>query len=203
MNLQKAASTAKKLGNLFKALQKIVFICTIVLLCVLSVLTIAWKIDPTTVIGTGFNQIDIGPVSLTLAPEHTPDTAQVLIYIWLCTAVWVLFAGAVYTALRYVRQMLEPIANGQPFDRQVSDSLKNLAYTSLVLGAVDNLGNLMETLSVSFFGLNKLLTGSAITAVTTEFSFDLTFVIGFFILMLLSYIFSYGAALQQLSDETL
>ena len=42
-----------------------------------------------------------------------------------------------------------------------------------------------------------------IRSVTVNYTFDLGFVIVFFVLLLMSYIFSYGAQLQQLSDETL
>ena len=35
------------------------------------------------------------------------------------------------------------------------------------------------------------------------YTLDLTFVLVFLVLMLMSYIFSYGAQLQELSDETL
>jgi len=73
-----------------------------------------------------------------------------------------------------------------------------------VLGVVQNVAGAVETVNaIRNFGLDRLVTGGQIVSVTANFSVDLTFLLVFFLLLLTSYIFRYGAELQKLSDETL
>lgn len=55
----------------------------------------------------------------------------------------------------------------------------------------------------TIYDLPGLLLNEHITNVGINYSFDLTFVVSSAVLLLLSYVFSYGAKLQELSDETL
>ena len=75
---------------------------------------------------------------------------------------------------------------------------------ALVLGVVQNIAGAVETTNaVRHFGLDRLVAGGQIRSVTANYTFDLSFLVVFFVLLLMSYIFRYGAELQQLSDETL
>ena len=49
----------------------------------------------------------------------------------------------------------------------------------------------------------RLVDGKNILAVIPDYRLELGFLIVFFVFLLASYIFRYGAELQQLSDETL
>ena len=60
MNLDKLASTARKLNTFFKILQKVIEVSVIVVLCVLAVLTIATIVDPTVVISSGLTSLELG-----------------------------------------------------------------------------------------------------------------------------------------------
>ena len=53
------------------------------------------------------------------------------------------------------------------------------------------------------YGLPELLVSEKITHVSGMFNLDLTFLIYWAILTLLSFVFSHGQQLQQLDDETL
>ena len=92
----------------------------------------------------------------------------------------------------------------KPFDAIVSTNLKKLAKLSIVLGILMNIIILSEQIMTVFiYDLPGLLISEKITHVTGMFKIDLTFLIYWAILMLLSYVFRYGESLQQLSDETL
>jgi len=117
MNIDKLSSTARKLGVFFKVIQKIVGICAIVMLCVLAVLTVANAINPDIVIGTGLNSVDIGYLTIVMAPEDAPSNATILIFTWI-----IAIAGAVCAAV----------------DRQTSGRRKAAAHGKRTL-EVDNI----------------------------------------------------------------
>lgn len=80
MNLDKLASTARKLNTFFKILQKIIEVSIIVVLCVLAILTIATIVDPTAIISSGLTSLELGPLSVTLTDTHMPDNGTLLCY---------------------------------------------------------------------------------------------------------------------------
>lgn len=204
MNIDKLSSTARKLGVFFKVIQKVVWISMLVVLCVLTVLTIVNAVKPGAVIGTDLNVLDVGSISIELAEEHTPDNASILGYTWAYALLGGACAAVIYLALGYIRKILAPMAEGSPFHQDTARYLKKLAILSLILGIVQNAGGIVQTVfALRSFGLGSLAESGAIRSVTANFTLELGFVVVFFVLLLMSYIFSYGAQLQQLSDETL
>ena len=198
-------NTAKKLDKVFE-IAHIVFgalaIASIVGVALIAVAYI-FKMDPT-FIGTDYEQFDIGYLELEIAEAYAPDK-------------WLILAQAAFTllvscrlfydgrrGLGYVREILKPMIDEKPFDSIVSTNLKKLAKLSIVIGIMVNIIILSEQIMTVFiYDLPGLLISEKITHVTGMFKIDLTFLIYWAILMLLSYVFRYGESLQQLSDETL
>lgn len=198
-------NTAKKLDKVFE-IAHIVFgalaIASIVGVALIAVAYI-FKMDPT-FIGTDYEQFDIGYLELEIAEAYAPDK-------------WLILAQAAFTllvscrlfydgrrGLGYVREILKPMIDEKPFDSIVSTNLKKLAKLSIVIGILVNIIILSEQIMTVFvYDLPGLLISEKITHVTGMFKIDLTFLIYWAILMLLSYVFRYGESLQQLSDETL
>lgn len=204
MNREKMMSTAKKLDTFFKVIQRITTISMLVVICVIAVLTVVNLINPNAVIGTGFNMVEIGPITFELAQQYSPSNRTVLTYAWIYTALGAACAVAICYALGRLRQILQCMAQGEPFRPEAADHIRKLAYAVLALGIVHNIAAFGEALvSVFLFGLDRLVDGGQILSVHVNYALDLTFLIGFFLLLLISYIFRYGAELQQLSDETL
>jgi hypothetical protein len=93
---------------------------------------------------------------------------------------------------------------GLPFDESVGHNIKKMAYVFLVYGIVENLGNILQVVyEAKMFERIVVMNSGAIQSVTANYVFDLSFLTVFFVLILVSHIFNYGAKLQQLSDETL
>ena len=198
-------NTAKKLDKVFE-IAHIVFgalaIASIVGVALIAVAYI-FKMDPT-FIGTDYEQFDIGYLELEIAEAYAPDK-------------WLILAQAAFTllvscrlfydgrrGLGYVREILKPMIDEKPFDSIVSTNLKKLAKLAIVIGILVNIIILSEQIMTVFvYDLPGLLISEKITHVTGMFKIDLTFLIYWAILMLLSYVFRYGESLQQLSDETL
>ena len=198
-------NTARKLDKVFE-IAHIVFgalaIASIVGVALIAVAYI-FKLDPS-FIGTGYESFDIGFLELEIAPAVAPDKWLILAQaaITLLVACRLFYDGR--RGIGYIREILKPMIEEKPFDSVVSTNLQKLAKLSIVLGILVNIIILAEQIMTVFvYDLPGLLISEKITHVTGMFEIDLSFLIYWAILMLLSYVFRYGESLQQLSDETL
>ena len=198
-------NTARKLDKVFE-IAHIVFgalaIASIVGVALIAVAYI-FKMDPS-FIGTGYETFDIGFLELEIAPAVAPDKWLILAQaaITLLVSCRLFYDGR--RGIGYIREILKPMIEEKPFDAIVSTNLKKLAKLSIVIGILFNIITLAEQIVVVFlYDLPGLLISEKITRVTGMFQIDLSFLIYWAILMLLSYVFRHGESLQQLSDETL
>ena len=161
------------------------------------------KLDPS-FIGTGYENFDIGFVELKIAEAYAPNKWLILAQaaITLLVACRLFYDGR--RGVGYIREILKPMIVEKPFDSIVSTNLKKLARLSIVIGILWNINILAEQIMMVFvYGLPDLLIGEKILHITANFRIELSFLICWVILVLLSYVFRYGEQLQQLSDETL
>lgn len=204
MNTSKMINTSKKLDTFFKVLQRILKISIIVVICVMTVLTIVNIVDPDAVIGRGFNMASIGPLTFELAEEHAPGNTTILVYSWTLMALITVCAIIAYHAFGLIRKILKPMTEGRPFEPTVADDIKKISFVCLALGIVQNIAGAIEVTSIIHnFNLEKLVVSENVRSITANYTFDFTFLILFFVLLLISHIFHYGAELQQQADETL
>lgn len=106
--------------------------------------------------------------------------------------------------IKLIRNILKPMITQQPFHESVAINLKKLGWVSLISGMVMNCCEILtQNLIIRGFNLAEILTSDLVSKITYNYSFDFTFILVAAGLFLLSYIFRYGAQLQQLSDETL
>ena len=199
------SNTAKKLDKAFE-IAHIVF-GALAIACIVGVALIAvayiLKLDPE-FIGTGYENFDIGFLELTIAKEYAPSKWQVLLHAAITLAVSRRLFYDGRRGMGYIRQILQPMIEEKPFTAIVSTNLKKLARLSITLGILFNIIILSDQImSVFVYDLPGLLISEKITHVAGMFNVDLSFLIYWAILMLLSYVFRYGEQLQKLDDETL
>ena len=199
------SNTAKKLDKAFE-IAHIVF-GALAIACIVGVVLIAaayiLKLDPE-FIGTGYENFDIGFLELTIAKEYAPSKWQVLLHAAITLAVSCRLFYDGRRGMGYIRQILQPMIEEKPFTAIVSTNLKKLAGLSINLGILFNIIILSDQImSVFVYDLPGLLISEKITHVAGMFNVDLSFLIYWAILMLLSYVFRYGEQLQKLDDETL
>ena len=199
------SNTAKKLDKVLEIVH-IVF-GALAIACIVGVALIAaayiLKWDPST-IGTGYENFDIGFLELTVAEAYAPDKWLVLLQAAITLAVSCRLLYDSRRGVGYIREILHPMTEEKPFDTIVSTNLKKLARLSINLGILYNIILLSEQIITVFvYDLPGLLISEKISHVGGVFQVDLTFVVYWAVLLLLSYIFRYGEELQQLSDETL
>ena len=201
MNTDKLVSTSKKLYTFFKVFRKIILITMSVAILIMAVITAIHFIDPGVVVGEDFHMIDVGQLSIELAPEYAPDGSAVLTYSWSLMVLGAIGAALAYYALGIVLRILLPMTQGQPFAPSIGKDIRKMSFICLTLGIVENISNILDTANIIHtYKLAELINSAS---VKPNYLVDLTFLLLFFALLLMSHIFNYGAQLQQLSDETL
>lgn len=199
------SATARKLDKVFEIAGIVLFALSIASIVLLALIGLAYllKWDPA-MIGTGYENIDIGYLELKLTPAFAPDKWLVLLHTAIVLAVTCRLCYDGRRGTTYIRQILKPMMEVKPFDHIVSINLKKLARLSINLGILANIVILADQIITVFvYDLPGLLISEKITHVEGMFQIDLSFLIYWAIFTLLSYVFSYGEGLQQLSDETL
>ena len=199
------SNTAKKLDKVFEIAYIVLGAMSIGFLVCAALIAIAYimKLDPS-MIGTAYENIDIGFLELTVAEDYAPNKWLVLLqaFITLLVGCRLMYEGR--RGVGYIREILLPMKEEKPFDAVVSTNLKKLAKLSITMGILYNIIILAEqVMTVFVYDLPQLLINEKIVHVDGMFQVDLTFLVYWAILLLLSYVFRYGEELQQLSDETL
>ena len=199
------SNTAKKLDKIFGIVHIVLGAVAIACIVVVALIGIAYvlKLDPE-MIGTNYENFDIGFLEFTIAEAYAPSKWLVLLHAAIVMAVGCRLCYDGRRGVSYIREILQPMIEEKPFASIVSTNLKKLARLSINLGILANIIILTDQIMTVFvFDLPALLVSEKITHVGGLFDVDISFLIYWAILMLLSYVFSYGEQLQQLSDETL
>ena len=195
-----------KLSKTAHTIDRIVKICSgffkafVIVLLIFSILV---PLLGEKIFASGSLTAELGFVKLHLAPEYQGITAMVKIY-----TVVSLLCGCVGCAMfayicSLVRQILAPMKEGRPFEKQVCADIRKIAWAILIGGGINEILKLIEQVFViKALPMDRLFSADAIASREYTFQIDGSFVLLFFVIMFLSYIFSYGQSLQQEADET-
>lgn len=207
MNLDKMKKMAEGLEKFAGVLQKIIVVCMIAAVCVVAVLTVANIIKPDIPIGEVQNTVDVGHITIELEAEAQPENGEILTLAWIAIALDAVYVVGIWYILKIFRRILLPMKEGSPFSDTVGGDIRKSGWAVLVMGVIANLVTMLEALAEFMQIAPKLEEGALgsyiIRSVTFNYTFDIGFLVIFAILMLVAWIFEYGAELQKLSDETL
>ena len=182
------SNTAKKLDKVFEIAHIVLGALVIGFLVCTALIAVAYvlKLDPS-MIGTHYENFDIGFLELTVAEAYAPNKWLVLLH---AAVILLVSSRLCYDGRRgvgYVREILQPMKEEKPFASIVSTNLKKLARLSINLGILGNIIILADQIiSVFVYDLPALLVSEKITHVGGMFEVDLSFVVYWAILMLLS-----------------
>lgn len=201
-DLKKNASILDRILKIASVAIKIV---AVALAVGLGILAAGFLFDlPPAMVGTGYNHADLGFVTFTVAENYLPDHRIIWCEVAMEMILSLICMVPAHFSVKAIRNILAPMKNGEPFHNTVSTNLKKLANYSFALGIGLNLQNIIGSiLLVKAYDLPLLLLSEKISHVEFMFSFDLSFLVIYGVLLLLRYVFRYGEELQQLSDETL
>ena len=152
---------------------------------------------------SGTNSLDFGSLDLELTENAVVNfnlgCVQGLIGITMGFVV-------IFIAIKFcqcIRAILHPMTLGQPFDNGISNNLKKLSNLTIWMGIATNLTMIADGIMTVFvYNLGDLMNPEVVSHIGMNIEPDLSFLLTFGILRLLSYVFSYGEELQKLSDET-
>lgn len=203
MNLERMKKMAAGLEKFAGVLQKIIVICMIAAVCVVAVLTAANAVKPGIPIGEMQTTVDVGNLAIELEEEALPENGEILTLGWIGIALYAVYVSGIWYILKIFRRILLPMKEGNPFSDTVSRDIRKSGWAVLVMGVIANLVTMLEVMVEWHMWGKKAADGMFIRSVTVNYTFDIGFLVIFAILMLVAWIFEYGAELQKLSDETL
>ncbi len=196
----------EKIGKIAKNLDlaaRVVYTVCSVFVWVLPITAVLLLIFGEQVIADGTFTVTLGMLTLEFAEAYLPSEAGKFRVIAGLLFVTVLLVF-VCRFIRVIQSVLEPMKEGKPFESAVSDKLKKLSFVTLIGGGVLSAAKLVgEIVLCKMYDLESIFLSETVIACTAEFKLDMTFVVAFAVLYLLSYIFRYGEELQKQSDETL
>lgn len=191
-----------KTANILKKVFSVLFWVVIVIGAVLFVSLLAMLLFHEAWLTDKLIHIDLGGFSFKLNLYYTANQVRALVSLLLVQIVF--YAGVLCLTFCYLYNILDSVANGKPFAGIVGSSLKKLAFVVLGTGILQMiLQGVASLVLLNAFDLTKLFSGQAVSSCSVNFRFELGYILGFLLLLLLSKIFQYGADLQRQSDETL
>lgn len=197
-----------KTASILDKILHILYIATIVgaVACLvgLGILAVGVIFDlPPQMIGTGFQNADLGSITISVAEDQMPAYSVILGKAAVEIVLTLLCLLIARKMIAIFRDILAPMKTGAPFHTSVSGNLKKLAVHTCIIGVALNVQNILaNTLTVLAYDLADVIINDQITHISITNVFDLSFLFIAGILLLLSYVFRYGEELQKFSDET-
>ena len=200
MENKKMMKTAGTFETIFKVVRGITMACGFVCLAMAVLVLIFGE----KMFVPGSLTLDLDFVKLHLAEEFQGITGAIKLY----AVVSLLWAGVLLFVTAYTcglyRGILALVKEGRPFEKGVVTNLRKVAWAILAGGAAATLLGLVgHVILTRAYPMEQIFASEAVTKLEYVFTMDFSFVATACIVFLLSYIFSYGQALQRQSDETL
>jgi len=193
----------KNAANFFSSLAKFGKTFALVMACVCGVFAILLLIFGKGMVSNFY--LELGDLSIYFKDNHSFNENLMITQTAVELFISVLICLAVSYACKTLYEVIEPMKEGRPFEESTAKGLKKLAWTSLVIGGLGEIINLVGSIFTGVIFNFEELFGSLswVDSVTYEYEMDLSFIFIFCIFMFLSHVFQYGQKLQQESDETL
>lgn len=202
--MKKLIKTASILDKILHILHIATAVGAVTCLVCLGIIAVGVIFDlPPHMIGTGFQNAELGNMTISVAEDQMPAISVILGKTAVEIALTLLCLLIARKMVACIREILAPMKNGAPFHTGISSNLKTLAIHTCIIGVAMNLQDILSnTLTMMAYDLANVIVNDQVTHIAISNVFDLSFLFIAGILLLLSYVFRYGEELQQLSDET-
>lgn len=198
MDNKKMINSAKNLDTIAKV-SGVCFRIVGIICIILTVVILAFgnKVNAT-------NSITLGFIKMYLTDKVNINTGYMQLYLAVGLLVVSVLCFMIDFGVKLIRRVLSPMKDGRPFEADIPANLKKMAWVVLIGGAIVQIIGIVERIIlINACPVEQIINMDAITKLEYTFTIDFNFVLGFCIIMFLSYIFSYGQILQKESDETL
>lgn len=199
MENSKMMKTAAVIDRILKILKGAAAVCSVICL-VFAVLTLFLGEK----IVARANLVSLGPLRLTLRDgslllnESALKIGLTISLVFAATSLAICIYG-----IKLIRKVLEPMKEGRPFDKGISETIKKLAWVALIGGAIIQIcESITKIAEIKAYDFAAFFSGT-VTGLSFNGMIDCGFIVTACVLFLLSYVFRYGEELQQESDETL
>lgn len=200
MNNRKLITTANNIDKIVKFVKGFMFAFTIVFV-IFAVLVLIFGDK---MFAPGSITLNLDFIKLYLADNDQVVTDALKLYAILGLVIGSIICLAIYYGLKYLRNILAPIKEGRPFEKDIPANLKKIAWIVLIGGVLTEIVSIIERfILMKAYPIEQVFSSTAISKIEYTFTMDFNFVITFCIIIFLSYIFEYGIQLQIESDETL
>ena len=203
MNLKKMKKMAGWMEKAARFLQIAVVIAAAAGLCVTAVWILGNTVFPGITVPELVQSLDLGTLTITLSPEYQPTDSGITVWTWITLILYGVFAAGIWYILRVLRRIFRSMEAENPFCRTTVTDIRKIGWTVIGMGVSANLIQILEITDMWKRYGAVLEADELIMAATVNYTLDGSFLVIFAVLMLMSWIFAYGAELQQLSDETL
>ena len=204
MNMDKISVTAGKLERALQILQALTVIVLIFLLFMTGAMAMICLHNPAFLQEHLSTTVTLGALELTLKQAPGASIGQTMLYLAFLLASAAITVFLLFRGLRCLRRVLTATAEGRPFDPDNGVQLRQMAWLYLIHGIVNNLLGLASArFDLWLFPVETMMASGLFEQVEVNYRFPLSFLPVFFLLLVLSWVFTYGAELQRQSDETL
>ena len=203
--MEKLTKTANVLDVIAKILQIIAIVGIVVSLvaCTMMCVGLIFDIDPQQ-LGEPEFSITIGnQTTIILSEDAAIDWDMVMKQTAALTAINAIGMVLAYVFFKTVRAILAPMKEGLPFHDSISRNIKKLGWISVAACVFDVVEQLITNISFSYIYSIPQFPSEHIVDVEHVTVLNTGYLLAAAVCFLLSYVFSYGAQLQQQSDETL
>lgn len=195
-------NTARVIDKMLKILQG----CLIAGAAVCAVFIILTAILGEKIVASA-SDLDLGALEVELAGDGMQYLNKAMLKPVIISelVVYIIAFGAGWFFIRVLREILEPMKQGRPFEAGVSAKIRKLGWVALIGGAVIEIASkLGDFLDAKCYDLTRIFNMEAVRG----FDYNLGantwwFVLVALVLFFLSFIFKCGEELQKESDETL
>ena len=148
--------------------------------------------------------LEFGNISVYLKDSYPMNEKLAVTSIVVELVITALMLVGLFFAMKFLKNIVIPIKDGRPFEESITKNLRSLAWTSLIIGGLNEILKVVESLFTNaLIDFNGLFVSNYVDSIELDFEIDYTFVAIFGVIMFLSFIFQYVQKLQKESDETL
>lgn len=199
METTKMIQATKKLDKLMKILQGFLKAGVIVSAVFLVMLFVAGE---KILADTG--SLELGSLTLQLTEAALPEFSRIRPAIAIVLIASAVSCGAGWYMTAVIRQILEPMTQGRPFEAGISGKIRTLAWVSLAAGAAVEICKAAETYAeMTAYNVEQLFNPALVESGRFDYNINFSFAVLTVVLLVLAHIFRYGESLQREADETL
>jgi len=202
--MEKLMKTSKTVDKVLKFIYRFLIIVGAISTVLSVMCLILMTVNSDVMTTTGVNNISFSGVTFELKEIIPADKTYMMVTLLVALMIIVIVFTVSCFIIRSLRNVLNPMKEGQPFVGTVSKDLKKLGFAVMIGGVISDIvmaaGNHIMFISQDVM---EVLKSDMVSNIVIKNGIDLTTVFAGILIIMLSHVFRYGEELQQQANETL